>query len=422
MKGESRKMWTILAKEFVQIARKKSFIISTLLTPVLMAAFFVVPALLSQAARGEKVIHLVDLSGRYQQAFLNSVAGDAQKPEGLSFVAMERRGRSPQELVKEYQPLILDKSVSGLLIWPAESEQGAGVPYYGLNISDMASLRFVEKHLQRAFTRVRLMAVNLGEELIDQATRPLVLQTFKVKKEGISQSSSQAEFLMSIFMLTMLMSVIMAYGQLIMRGIIEEKNSRIVELLISSTTPKAVFFGKILGIGLVGLTQVGVWIFLTVVYLFLSPWTVPVQYLSFLTPSLAVYFVLYFIMGYFSFAILFSLVGAAVNTDEEAQQYSAPISYLLLVPFLLGITMVTQNADSPVVVVASLLPFFSPMIMFMRISMAMPPFWQIGVSLVVSLLTIWGLIRAGARIFRVGILMYGKRPSLREILRWISVR
>ncbi len=422
MKGDRRKTWTILTKEFLQIAKKKSFVISTILTPVLMAAFFIIPALLSEAARGEKTIHVADLSGRYRQAFLNSAGNDPQKPVGLKFELVECSGRSVEDLMDEYRPRILEKKVAGLLIWPVESDEEISIPYFGLNISDMASLRYIEKHLQRAFTRVNLLAGNLGEELIDRATRTLSLQTFKVKKEGITRSSSQAEFLMSIFMLTMLMSVIMAYGQLIMRGIIEEKNNRIVELLISSTTPKAVFFGKIFGIGLVGLTQVGIWIVLTVAYLFFSPWGVPPQYLSFLTPTLAIYFVLFFILGYFSFAILFSLVGAAVNTDEEAQQFSAPISYLLLVPFLMGITMVTQNADSPVVVITSLLPFFSPMLMFMRISMAMPPLWQIGVSVASSVLTIWILVRAGARIFRVGILMYGKRPSLKEILNWIKVR
>jgi len=422
MNGDSRKMWTILSKEFLQIVRKKSFIISTVLTPVLMAAFFVIPAMLSDAARGEKIIHVVDLNGAYQSAFLDSIAQDPLKPSGLDFIAVDHHGRSRDELLKDYRPIILEKKVAGLLIWPAEPEKGSGIPYYGLNISDMTSLRFIEKHVQRSFTRLHLLRQNISEALIDKATMAPTLQTFKVKKEGITQSSSQAELLMSVFMLTMLMSVIMAYGQLIMRGIIEEKNSRIVELLISSTTPQSVFFGKIFGIGMVGLTQVAAWISLTVAYLFFSPWGVPPQYLAFLTPSLGIYFVLFFVLGYFSFAILFSLVGAAVNTDEEAQHLSAPISYLLFIPFLMGITMVTQNADSPVVVVASLFPFLSPMLMFMRISMAMPPFWQIALALISSVLTVWIMIRLGAKIFRVGILMYGKRPTLKEILTWISVK
>ena len=422
MGGEKAKMWTILSKEFLQIVRKKSFIISTVLTPVVMAAFFVVPALLTEAARGEKTIHVVDLNGKFQETFMDSVLKDPMRPEGLEFIAADASGRSRTDLLAEYRPMILEKKIAGLLIWPKETSKAEGIPFYGLNISDMGALRFMEKHVQRSFTRIQLLAENVGTDLIDRATEAPSLDTFKVKKDGITQSSSQAELLMSIFMLTMLMSVIMAYGQLIMRGIIEEKNSRIVELLISSTTPKAVFFGKIFGIGLVGLSQVGTWIALTVAYLFLSPWTVPAHYLAFLSPSLAVYFVLFFVLGYFSFAILFSLVGAAVNTDEEAQHLSAPISYLLFVPFLLGITMVTQNADSPVVVVLSLIPFMSPMIMFMRISMALPPFWQILAALASSVLSIWVLVRAGARIFRVGILMYGKRPTLREIINWFSVK
>lgn len=422
MNGERQKMWTILSKEFLQIAKKKSFIISTLLTPVLMAAFFVIPALLGNAARGETVIHVIDMSGRYGTALIASLNQDPGKPAGLQLMGMSDEGLTVEGLLERYRPLILDKKVSGLLIWPREGEETGSIAFYGVNIADMTTLRFIEKHVQRTFTRIHLLAVNLKEAVIDEATRAPSMQTFKVKKEGVTRSSSQVELLLSIFMLTMLMSVIMAYGQLIMRGIIEEKNSRIVELLISSTTPKAVFFGKIFGIGLVGLTQVMAWIALTVAYLFWSPWGVPANYLAFLTPALALYFVVFFVLGYFSFSILFALVGAAVNTDEEAQHLSAPISYLLFIPFLLGITMVTQNADSPLVVVASLIPFFSPMLMFMRISMAIPPLWQILVAVVSSAFSIWLLIRIGARIFRVGILMYGKKPTLREILNWIRVR
>jgi ABC-2 type transport system permease protein len=422
MKGERQKMWTILSKEFLQIAKKKSFIISTILTPVLMAAFFVIPALLTEAARGEKVFHIVDLSGTYGPALMDALAQDPGKPAGLTFEAVSPDGETVDSLLGRYRPLILAKKVAGLLVWPREAEQNGSLFFYGVNIADMTSLRFMEKHVQRTFTRTHLLAADLNEGLIEAATRAPSLQTFKVKEEGVTQSDSKAELLMSIFMLTMLMSVIMAYGQLIMRGIIEEKNSRIVELLISSTTSKAVFFGKIFGIGLVGLTQVMAWIALTVAYLFWSPWGVPANYLAFLTPALALWFVVFFILGYFSFSILFALVGAAVNTDEEAQHFSAPISYMLFIPFLLGITMVTQNADSPLVVVASLVPFLSPMLMFMRISMVMPPLWQILVAVASSAVSIWLLIRIGARVFRVGILMYGKKPTLKEILNWIRVR
>ena len=143
--------------------------------------------------------------------------------------------------------------------------------------------------------------------------------------------------------------------------------------------------------------------------------------LNFLTLELGIYFVIFFIIGYFMYAILFSIVGASVNTDQEAQQYAAPITYLLIIPFMIGI-MVTQNPNTPLVVASSLFPFFTPTLMFMRISVAIPPFSQILLSIVLSILFIFFLAWLGAKIFRIGILMYGKKPSIKEIVKWVRYK
>jgi ABC-2 type transport system permease protein len=229
------------------------------------------------------------------------------------------------------------------------------------------------------------------------------------------------EYLMAIFMLTILFSIIMAYGQLIMRGVLEEKNNRIVEILISSTNTKSLFYGKIIGIGLAGLTQVALWIIIGFLFFSQTSFDINQNILSFLSLELAVYFVVFFILGYFMYSILFSIVGAAVNTDQEAQQFAAPITYLLVIPFILGI-MVTQNPNSLPVVIASLFPLFTPTLMFMRIGVAIPSFFQIMLSITLSILTIMFMAWLGAKIFRTGLLMYGKKPSIKEILKWIRYK
>jgi ABC-2 type transport system permease protein len=247
------------------------------------------------------------------------------------------------------------------------------------------------------------------------------LGTFKVKKEGTTRVSSGMEYMMSIFMMTILFSIIMAYGQLIMRGVIEEKNSRIVEVLISSTDTQTLFYGKIIGIGLAGLTQVGIWMLLAVYFMRGSLLGIDRGVLQFLTPELAIYFIIFFVIGYFMFSILFSIVGASVNTDQEAQQFAAPLTYLLIIPFIVGV-MVTQNPNTPFVVLASLFPLFTPTLMFMRISIAVPAFGQILLSIVLSIAFTMFLAWLGAKIFRVGILMYGKKPSVKEIMRWVKYK
>jgi ABC-2 type transport system permease protein len=143
--------------------------------------------------------------------------------------------------------------------------------------------------------------------------------------------------------------------------------------------------------------------------------------LNFLTLEIGLYFIIFFLLGFFMYAILFSIVGAAVNTDQEAQQFAAPISYLLIIPFVMGI-MVTQSPNSPVAVISSFIPLFTPTLMFMRITVSPPPLLQILSSILMSLVFISFLAWLGAKIFRVGILMYGKKPSLGEIMRWIRYK
>ena len=139
---------------------------------------------------------------------------------------------------------------------------------------------------------------------------------------------------------------------------------------------------------------------------------------GFFTVELGIYFVIFFLIGYYMYSIFFSIVGAAVNTDQEAQQYAGPIFTLLFIPFLIGI-MVTQNPNSTVVLIASMFPLFTPTLMFMRISVAVPPLSQILISMGLSILTTLFLAWLGAKIFRTGILLYGKKPSIKEIARWI---
>ena len=176
-----------------------------------------------------------------------------------------------------------------------------------------------------------------------------------------------------------------------------------------------------IGIGLAGLTQVALWILIGFIFFSQTSFEINQNILSFLTLELAVYFVIFFILGYFMYSILFSIVGAAVNTDQEAQQFAAPITYLLVIPFILGI-MVTQNPNSLPVVIASLFPLFSPTLMFMRIGVAIPSFFQILLSIILSVLTIMFMAWLGAKIFRTGLLMYGKKPSIKEILKWIRYK
>lgn len=437
------KIWTIIKKEYRQIVRKKSFVISTILTPVMMAGFIFLPMLLMKMGRDEKTIVIEDYSGIVKQPFLEKVKADKKVETKLKLKfktgsavpemssrqnnllkkyekSLVDKKQEQLEILPEYKRKVLDKEIDGLVLIPENVKETRRIFFCALNISDFETNKYITSTVQRILSEKILTEQNIDIKIVKEAIRDVDLGTFKVKKEGTSKASSGMEYMMSILMLSILFTVIMAYGQLIMRGVIEEKNNRIVEVLISSTRTQTLFYGKIIGIGLAGLTQVGIWLGLAVGVMGRIA-GVDNPMVNFLTVELAVYFVIFFIIGYFMFSIMFSIVGASVNTDEEAQQFAAPITYLLLIPFIIGI-MVTQNPNMPFVVIASLFPLFTPTLMFMRISVAVPAFAQIALSIVLSILFTMFLAWLGAKIFRVGILMYGKKPSIKEIVRWVRYK
>jgi ABC-2 type transport system permease protein len=438
------KLIAIIKKEYREIVKKKSFIISTVLTPLLMAAFMFLPVMLMKMGKGEKTIQVADYSNFIFEAMVqagkapaaNQVTPKGQKADfnrdflakntpaessKLKFIKIATNGLTPDELLERNIQAIREKKIDGFLLIPPTIKKDRKLFYYSGNISDFDTNSYIKAVIRTVVSRQILIEKQINPEIVNEATRDIDFETIKVKKEGTAKSSAGIEYMMSLFMLAILFSILMGYGQLIMRGVLEEKNSRIIEILISSTDTQHIFYGKIIGIGLAGLTQVAIWFLFGMALVGKFSMGLDSGILNFLTLEIGVYFIIFFLLGFFMYAILFSIVGAAVNTDQEAQQFAAPISYLLIIPFVMGI-MVTQSPNSTVAVVSSFIPLFTPTLMFMRITVSPPPLLQILSAISLSLVFILFLAWLGAKIFRVGILMYGKKPSLGEILRWIRTK
>lgn len=438
------KILTIIKKEYMQIVKKKSFVISIILTPLMMIMIIFLPIMLTKVGREEKKILIEDHSGIILPLFLAMSKSDTEAQSSLRLLfagtsALPLEMADQNILIKEYEQKIaynqdaqlqlttgnkkkiLNKEIDGLVLIPDNVKESRRIFFCATNISDFEMNRYISDIVQKILSETILKDQQVDLKIVTEALREVNLSTFKVKKEGTARVSSGMEYMMSIFMMTILFSTTMVYGQLIMRGVIEEKNSRIVEVLISSTNAQTLFYGKIIGIGLAGLTQVGIWALLAVYFMGKGSLGINKSIIQFLTPELAIYFIIFFLSGYFMFAILFSIVGASVNTDQEAQQFAAPLIYLLFIPFLIGI-MVTQNPNTPLVVWASLFPLFTPTLMLMRIGITTPAFSQIALAIILNILFILFLAWLGAKIFRVGILMYGKKPSIKEIMRWAKYK
>jgi ABC-2 type transport system permease protein len=203
--------------------------------------------------------------------------------------------------------------------------------------------------------------------------------------------------------------------------VLEEKQSRIIEVLLSSVRPFDLMLGKLIGIGMVGLTQYLIWAFfglligvIAALPAISASWSsiprIPVAQL--------IFFVVFFVLGYFLYATLYAMVGAIVSSEEDGQQVQLPVTMTLVIPMLM-LSMVMRNPNGTVSTILSMIPIFSPVLMFLRIGLQMPPWWQIALSIALLIMTILGLVWVAAKIYRVGVLMYGKRPTLPELAKWL---
>ena len=214
------------------------------------------------------------------------------------------------------------------------------------------------------------------------------------------------------------------YGIYVMRSVIEEKSSRVVEVLLGSVTPMQLMAGKIIGVGAVGLTQIVIWGAVSgpAGQRRLCHGSPPVWESTMkdahIAPAVLILFPVFFILGYATYACLYAAIGAMVNSDEEAQQLQFPVTLPLLLCMVFA-TSIIRDPNTPLAFWLSMFPLTSPIIMYVRVSVSMPPIWQIVLSIAISLASLYGLVWLSSRIYRVGILMYGKRPTLAEILKWL---
>ncbi|MGD9897538.1 MAG: ABC transporter permease [Calditrichaceae bacterium] len=416
-----KKLWILIKREYMESVFKKSFIFITLLTPLIMIALGVIPSLLIGLESEEPVVlNVVDKTGfiftRLNSALSDTLSNGSKK----YFLNLKSDAENPEYSISNEKIMVETGVVDGFLFIPEDITESSELSFYSKNVANFDLNRRIENTVTEIVVNKRLAASQLDPELINKLTKSINLKTYKITKGGEESERGFGEEYFSTFIFVLILyATLILYGTSIMRSIVQEKSSRIIEVLLSSASPFQMMAGKILGQGSVGLTQYLIWAVFGIGMIFFGGRVMPISsdYFNF-SPMLFVYFVLFYILGYFIFSILYAAVGALTNTDQEAQQLSFPIVFLLIIPIML-LGFLVKNPDSNIAVVLSLIPFFSPIIMFARINLSSPSFLEIGGSIVILIITIIFLIWVVSKIYRVGILMYGKRPTLPEIMRWM---
>jgi ABC-2 type transport system permease protein len=405
-------------REFLERVRSKAFLIATLVGPILMAGLTVGPALLAGRGGKPQRVALLDETGRLGAA-VEAALQTKKQQDRPRFIVEPAPAGDAAAADAALKAKVLEGKLDGYLKLPKDTLDRSTVEYYGQTVSNMGDLRMMEDAVRKAVTAERLAGAGVDRSRAAELTRGVDLRPVRLTKTG-EREDRGAGFILAFVLVMMLYSTVLLWGQAILTSVIEEKSSRVVEVMVSAVPSHLLLAGKLLGVGAAGLTQFAVWaLTLLVISLFGAGMAgvLGIGKLPEIAPLTLVFFVVFFLLGYLMYAALFAAIGACVNTAQEAQSLAFPVFTPLILAVML-MPMVLQSPDSTASVVLSLVPFFSPLLMFLRINVLTPPAWQIALCVVLCVATIAGIIFVAARIYRVGILMYGKRPTFPEIMRW----
>ena len=413
------KIWLIIKREYSVRVKKKSFIVMTILGPILMASLFIVPTYLSiQSQEAQEIV--VSEDGNYiaERLVSNEIVHFSILPEMEVETLKNNFGNSP------YYALLIISENNHQMEYAIYSNQQ-------INLSVKSS---IENQLNSIIERKKLEEV-IDIEFLNNLDDKIQLTTVVIDEDGVESSgSSEMSSAIGFISAFLIYLFIFMYGSMVMRGVIEEKTSRIVEVIISSVRPFQLMMGKIVGVALVGLTQFVLWILLT----FTIATVFEVLVLDKMSQSdmitslmlsmgdinlttLFVSFIFYFMGGYLLYSSLFAAIGSAVDTESDTQQFVLPIT----IPLILSLVMIEpiiNNPDGTLAIWLSMIPFSSPIIMMVRLPFGGVESWEIILSATTLITSFLFSTWIASKIYRVGILMYGKKSSFKELFKWITYK
>lgn len=435
-----KKFLTIVKREYLQRVRAKMFIVSTILLPVVMSLFAIVPAIILSIPAGSPVrVAVVDQTGKVyghlkasmsdeedaDQANANETVNQRSgvRPRGFTHFLLEQvdpANRSIEEIRSDLNGRLSEKTIDGYVILPPEFLSNGQAEFFNRNPGDLFSKGVLHQALNRAVREQRLIEAKVDTKTRLELFQPVTLQAVKVGDSGAEKDEGERFILIFVVGFVMYLAILM-YGQIVLGAVIEEKETRIAEILFSSVKPFTLMMGKLVGVSLLALTQLAIWGSAFAAFAFYGVNLLAARGMKATIPSVPfshyIYFGLFFLLGYFIYATIYALVGSMVTTAQEGGQLAMPIILILVVSFYLFLP-VSRSPDSSFSFWVSMLPFSAPVAMVVRIVTQTPPFWQIALSLAIGFSTVFLIMWAASRIYRIGMLMYGKRASIPEALRW----
>ncbi|MEJ7861446.1 MAG: ABC transporter permease [Pyrinomonadaceae bacterium] len=446
-----RKFLSVVKHEYKKIVLKWSFLLATLLFPLLAAAFAVVPALIFSIKGEATRIIVADQTGKIASRVRENLssekmavkASEAQKDAlknlnasqeeqmkrgveqmgaSFNFVEYVADGKSVEQLKRELNTKITEKEIDAYLIVPANYESSdAKFEFFSRKAGDFVANSSLEKAINSAVRSQRLADADISEDKLKDLSRNVDLSVKKVSEEG-DEKDDEGSFAAGVIIGLMIYITLLIYGQQIMSAVVEEKETRIAEILFSSAKPFELMMGKLVGVGLAGLTQLAIWVVSALVLVGVGIAQMSAAGIHITIPDITaltiIYFFIFFLLGFFIYATIYALIGSMVTNVQEGGQFAMFPVFILIIGFYLSFAVI-RDPNSNVSFWVSIAPFSAPIVMPVRILAETPPFWQIVLAILLNSLAIAGLVWLAARVYRVGMLMYGKRATIPEVWKWI---
>jgi ABC-2 type transport system permease protein len=408
----------IAKREYLERVRSKTFVFTTIVISLLMAgltggSIFA----LRHGAERDRTLVVAGNDPGLADGVKEQLEGD-KDTHFLVDVIAPVGAEAHEELTREVNAGDYDG-----LLW-IETKPGNPRPvatYESRSSTGFLTGSLLQDAITRVVARRQLAEAGIAPERVRQLLEPVQVQTLQVKNGRPSGSDGVNSLAATYAMILLLYFSVIYYGMNVARSVIQEKTSRIFEVLLAATTPESLMAGKLIGVGAAGLTQIAIWLGLT-----LTLGGVPLAAhlrkgalaALGLSATQIVFFAFFFVVGFLFYSALSAAFGASVSSEQEVQQFS----FLIVLPMIVGIVLMTyilNHPNAPAVVALSLFPPCTPVVMYLRMASQMPPLWQLALSIVLMVAATWAMLWIASRIYRVGILMYGKRPALAEVVRWL---
>jgi ABC-2 type transport system permease protein len=449
-----RKFLAVVKHEYKKIVLKWTFLIGTLLFPLIAAMFAIVPAIIFSIEGEATRIVIVDWSSKISPRLKTNLSperlrekaekaakdsmkklpasqeeqlkrGTEQLGESFKFVDYDASGKSVDQIRLELNGKITANEIDAYLIVPTNFENAdAKFEFFSRKAGDFIANDTLKDAINEAVRSQRLANENISEERVRELSKNVEFVARQVDERG-NEKSGDGLFFASLIIGLMIYITLAIYGNMIMGAVVEEKETRIAEILFSSAKPFQLMMGKLVGVGLAGLTQLAIWmgsaliaVGFGVAYFSAAGFEISIPNI---TPLMIIYFFIFFLLGFFIYASMFALIGSMVTSMQEGGQFAFPPVMILLIGFYFSFAVV-RDPSSTLSFWVSIAPFFAPITMPVRILAETPPLWQIALAILINGAAITGLVWLAARVYRVGMLMYGKRATIPEVWKWIRLK